>query len=141
MPMSADWGDLVSTPSRPSSQYKPATSGSSVGGPEDGSPRHRSRRRRNWLPHWPRRRWSRITLSAVIVIMLPIAWSVGHAMTMPGGGSISQRLAEWARDHYLGPVVTLGEWLTYQPPKVGGKPSFALTGPSAAKPKLIPRKT
>jgi hypothetical protein len=53
-------------------------------------------------------------------------------MTMPGGGSVSQRLAEWARDHYLGPVVTLGEWLTYQPPKVGGKPSFALTGPSAA---------
>jgi hypothetical protein len=51
---------------------------------------------------------------------------------MPGGGSVSQRLAEWARDHYLGPVVTLGEWLTYQPPKVGGKPSFALTGPSAA---------
>jgi hypothetical protein len=54
---------------------------------------------------------------------------------MPGGGSVSQRLAEWARDHYLGPVVTLGEWLTYQPPKVGGKPSFALTGPTAAAPK------
>jgi hypothetical protein len=64
--------------------------------------------------------------------MLPICWSVGHALTMPGGGSLSERLAEWARDHYLGPVVTLGEWLTYQPPKVGGKPSFALTGPSAA---------
>jgi hypothetical protein len=44
---------------------------------------------------------------------------------------MSERLAEWARDHYLGPVVTLGEWMTYQPPKVGGKPSFALTGPSA----------
>jgi hypothetical protein len=76
----------------------------------------------------------------VIVILLPIAWSVGHAMTMPGGGSASERLAEWARDHYLGPVVTLGEWLTYQPPKVGGKPSFALTGPSAAL-RQIPRKT
>jgi len=50
---------------------------------------------------------------------------------MTGGGSVSQRLAEWARDHYLGPLVTLGEWITYQPPKVGGKPSFALTGPSA----------
>ena len=63
--------------------------------------------------------------------MMPISWSVGHALTMPGGGTLSERLAEWARDHYLGPVVTLGEWLTYQPPKVGGKPSFALTGPSA----------
>ena len=44
---------------------------------------------------------------------------------------MSERLAEWARDHYLGPVVTFGEWVSYQPPKVGGKPSFALTGPSA----------
>ena len=32
---------------------------------------------------------------------------------MPGGGTFSERLAEWARDHYLGPLVTLGEWLTY----------------------------
>jgi Phosphodiester glycosidase len=61
-----------------------------------------------------------------------VAWSVGHALTAPGGGTLSDRLAEWARDHYLGPVVTLGEWMTYQPPKVGGKPSFALTGPAAA---------
>jgi hypothetical protein len=67
-----------------------------------------------------------------VAILIPVSWSVGHALTMPGGGTLSERLAEWARDHYLGPVVTLGEWLTYQPPKVGGKPAFALTGPSAA---------
>jgi Phosphodiester glycosidase len=72
-------------------------------------------------------------LSAVIIVVLiPISWSVGDALAMPGGGSLSARLAEWARDHYLGWVVTLGEEITYQPPKVGGKPSFALTGPSAA---------
>jgi hypothetical protein len=53
---------------------------------------------------------------------------------MPGGGSLSDRLGEWARDHGLGPVVTFGEWLTYQPPKVGGRPSFALTPPTAATP-------
>jgi len=34
-------------------------------------------------------------------------------------------MAEWARNHYLGPVVTFGEWLTYNPPKKGGKPDFA----------------
>jgi len=28
--------------------------------------------------------------------------------------------------HYLGPVVTFGEWLSYQPPKAGGRPSFSL---------------
>lgn len=49
---------------------------------------------------------------------------------MPGGGTVAERLAEWARDHYLGPVVTLGEWLSYQPPKVGGRPSFPLTDPA-----------
>lgn len=51
---------------------------------------------------------------------------------MTGGGSLSQRLAEWARDHNLGPLVTLGEELTYQPPKRGGKPGVPLTGPTAA---------
>ena len=93
----------------------------------------RRRRRRNWAPHWPRRLWSRLTLTVLIVLLVPLSWSVGHALTMPGGGSISERLAEWARDHYLGPVVTFGEWLTYQAPAKGGKPAFAFTGrPSAA---------
>ena len=68
----------------------------------------------------------------IIVVLIPIGWSVGDALTMPGGGSVSERLAEWARDHYLGRLVTLAEQITYQPPKVGGKPSFALTGPNAA---------
>ena len=65
-------------------------------------------------------------------MLVPISWSVVHALTVPGGGPVSQRLAEWARDHYLGPLVTLAERVTYQPPKKGGKPSFALTGPSVA---------
>ena len=80
------------------------------------------------------RLWARITGGLLATFLLVVVWSVGHALTVPGGGSVSERLAEWARDHYLGPVVTFGEWLTYQPPKAGGKPSFALTGPSAAAP-------
>ena len=79
-----------------------------------------------------RRRWVRIVLALLVVFLVPVAWSVGHALTVPGGGTVSDRLAEWARDHYLGPVVTFGEYLTYQPPKVGGKPSFSLAGPGAA---------
>jgi hypothetical protein len=71
-------------------------------------------------------------LAVVAIFVAVVGWSVGNALTAPGGGSLSDRLAEWARDHYLGPLVTLGEWMTYQPPKVGGKPSFALTGPAAA---------
>jgi Phosphodiester glycosidase len=100
--------------------------------PSHAHARQPARRRRHWAPHWPRSRWARATLTALVVLLLPVSWSIGHALTMPGGGSVAERLAEWARDHYLGPVVTFGEWLTYQPPRVGGKPSFALTGPSAA---------
>jgi hypothetical protein len=58
-----------------------------------------------------------------------LAFSIGQALTAPGGGNFSSRMAEWARDHYLGPAVTFGEWLTYEPPKVGGKPQFSLDGP------------
>src|SRR5215475_4676341 len=116
-PPTAGWRDVTTQP-RPSS-----------GSGRHGTPR--PRRRRNWAPHVPYRRWSRITAAVLIVVLVPVSWSVGHALTMTGGGAVSQRLAEWARDHYLGPLVTLGEWMTYQPPKAGGKPSFALTGPSA----------
>ena len=67
-----------------------------------------------------------------------LAFSIGQALTAPGGGSLSSKLAEWARDHHLGPVVTFGEWLTYQPPTVGGKPQFSLTVPKGAQAKSRP---
>jgi hypothetical protein len=68
----------------------------------------------------------------LFVFLAWFSWSMGHALTNPGGGPVSQRVAEWARDHQLGPLVTFGEWVSYQPPKVGGKPSFSLAGPVAA---------
>jgi len=86
-----------------------------------------------------RRRPVQVVLALVAVFCLWLAFSVGQALAAPGGGSVSSKLAEWARDHYLGPVVTLGEWLTYTPPKVGGKPRFSFTVPSAAR--LRPRYT
>ena len=79
-----------------------------------------------------RRRTVRVILALIAVFCCWLAFSVGQAVTAPGGGSMSSKLAEWARDHYLGPVVTFGEWLTYQPPKVGGKPSFSLAVPKTA---------
>jgi hypothetical protein len=70
-------------------------------------------------------------IAAVIAVFCCwVAFSVGQALTAAGGGSVSSKLAEWARDHYLGPVVTFAEWMTYNPPKVGGKPSFSLAVPS-----------
>ena len=93
-------------------------------GREDGKQPRQRRRRRD-------RRGVRITLAVFVVIFCWFAWSMGHALTAPGGGTVSERVAEWARDHYLGPLVTFGEWLAYEPPKVGGKPSFALTAPDS----------
>lgn len=80
------------------------------------------------------RRWVRILLIMLVVFFGWFSWSMGRALTTPGGGTVAQRVAEWARDHYLGPLVTLGEWFTYSAPKVGGKPAFSLTGPSAGAP-------
>jgi hypothetical protein len=71
----------------------------------------------------------RVIGALIGVFLVWVCFSVGQALTAPNGNSTSEKLAEWARDHYLGPVVTFGEWLTYQPPKVGGKPAFSLTIP------------
>ncbi len=95
----------------------------------------------HWQQHAqppPRRRLrdrsgARIVLAVVVVCFGWFAWSMGHALAAPGGGTVSDRVAEWARDHYLGPLVTFGEWITYQPPKAGGKPSFALTAPGSGR--------
>jgi hypothetical protein len=72
----------------------------------------------------------RIIGALALAFLVWAGLSVGQALTAPNGGSASSKLAEWARGHYLGPVVTFGEWLTYNPPKVGGNPSFSLAVPS-----------
>jgi len=103
---------------------------------QQGSPPYESARppraRKGRVRRLLRRRTVRVILALIAVFCCWLAFSVGQAITAPGGGSVSSKLAEWARDHYLGPVVTFGEWLTYQPPKVGGKPSFSLAVPKTA---------
>ena len=100
------------------------------------------KQRRHLLRRLVSHRSVQAVLLALVIFLGWVGWSVGQAMTAPGNGSVSTRLAEWARDHYLGPVVTFGEWLTYQAPKVGGKPQFSLTAPtsggSAAQPRTGP---
>jgi Phosphodiester glycosidase len=78
----------------------------------------------------------RVILALIAVLCCWLAFSIGQALTAPGGGSLSTKLAEWARDHYLGPVVTFGEWLTYSPPKVGGKPAFSFAVPKGTQQKF-----
>jgi hypothetical protein len=102
------------------------------GGDENGQRRAAGRRKRGRIRRFFRLRTVRVILALIAVFCVWVAFSIGQALTAPGGGSTSSKLAEWARDHYLGPVVTFGEWLTYQPPKVGGKPGFSLAVPSGA---------
>ena len=64
----------------------------------------------------------RVILVLIAVFICWLGFSIGTALAAPGGGTTSTKLAEWARDHYLGPVVTFGEWVSYSPPKAGGKP-------------------
>ena len=73
------------------------------------------------------------------MFLIWVTFSIGQAITANNGQSLSSNLAEWARDHYLGPVVTFGEWLTYNPPKAGGKPSFSLAIPKGQQ--VSPAKT
>ena len=103
--------------------------------------------RRTVKPH--RRRLRRLlthrSVQAILIVLVLflgwVGWSVGQAMTAPGNGTASTRLAEWAWDHYLGPVVTLGEWLTYKAPKVGGKPQFRWRPRPPAAPRRGPLRT
>ncbi len=77
-----------------------------------------------------RRRSVRVVSALVAVFLLWVTFSVGQAATKNNGQGVSANVAEWARDHYLGPVVTFGEWLSYKPPPKGGKPSFSYAVPS-----------
>ncbi len=64
-------------------------------------------------------------LAVVAAFAILVGYSLSNALTVPGGGTFSQRVAEWARDNNMGFLVTFGEWLTYQPPKRGGKPDVS----------------
>jgi Phosphodiester glycosidase len=85
-----------------------------------------------------RRRIVRIISALIGVFVLWVAFSAGQATFQNNGQGATANLAEWARDHYLGPVVTFGEWLSYNPPKVGGKPSMSLTVPKGEQVTPVP---
>jgi hypothetical protein len=85
-------------------------------------PRSRATSHRRDKGRSPRRR--QLLLAAVILVpLLVLSASIVPALTAPGSMGTTARLAEWARGHGLGPVVSKLEQLTYQPPKVGGTPA------------------
>ena len=96
--------------------------------PEDAPPPRKVRFRRT--RRLSRRRSVRIMSALVALFLVFVMFSAGQTAFKNNGQGFTANLAEWARDHYLGPVVTFGEWLSYNPPPKGGKPSFSLAVPS-----------
>jgi Phosphodiester glycosidase len=76
-----------------------------------------------------RRPTVRVISALVGVLVVWVAFSAGQETFANNGQGAAANLAEWAREHHLGPIVTFGEWLSYNPPKVGGKPSMSLAVP------------
>ncbi|HEX4094309.1 MAG TPA: phosphodiester glycosidase family protein [Trebonia sp.] len=76
-----------------------------------------------------RRPTVRVISALAGVLVVWAAFSAGQATFQNNGQGYAANLAEWARNHHLGPIVTFGEWLSYNPPKVGGKPAMSLAVP------------
>ncbi len=108
----------------------PALNGNSPanGDPRDGRPPRKVRFRRTRRLF--RRRSVRVISVIVALCLVWLMFSVGQAAVKNNGQGMAANIAEWARDHKLGPIVTFGEWLSYNPPPKGGKPSFSLAVPS-----------
>ncbi|TVZ01987.1 hypothetical protein EAS64_31655 [Trebonia kvetii] len=94
--------------------------------PEPPTRKVRFRRTRRFF----HRRTVRVISAIIALFLLVTMFSAGQAAFKNNGQGMTANLAEWARDHYLGPVVTFGEWLSYNPPPKGGRPSFSLAVPS-----------
>jgi hypothetical protein len=113
---------------------RPGGPGPRPGGPGlSGPPRRvpprrkvRFRRTRRFF----RRPAARICSAVIGVFLLVCMVSLGQATFKNTGQSQLANAAEWFRDHGFGPVVTFGEWLSYSPPKSGGKPDISYAVPS-----------
>jgi hypothetical protein len=73
----------------------------------------------------PRARWIRLGIVlALVVVLIPVAWSYVHALNRPGTDSLGIRTVEWIRDHGGNGIVNTIErwWYTNNPPVEGGDP-------------------
>ena len=76
-----------------------------------------------------RRRWLRRNLRwialALVIMLAPVGWSYGRALTAPGNENWSTRTVEWIKHHGgRGLVIAIEDWwYSHHKPPVGGEPS------------------
>ena len=95
----------------------------------------------------PRRRvifrWVRRTvLTVLVVVLMPLLWSYGHALARPGTDSLGIRSTEWVKDHGGRGLVAWAErtWYQRHAPKKGGVPlakNLPTVAPSVAPPTTL----
>ena len=75
-----------------------------------------------------RRRIATVVVIGLLGGLIATGWSVGRAISAPTNDPLAAKVAEWARDHGLGSVVTGLEAVQYRlnPPKIGGVPKIQL---------------
>lgn len=72
-------------------------------------------------PHRHRARRRLIPIMLVIALMLaPVEFSIGQALTAPGQATVSVRMVEWLRDHGAAPLVNTVENWWYAHNRPGG---------------------
>jgi hypothetical protein len=115
---------------------------------DDAGGRRRPPGRRGRLWRWVGAHKLRSALVGLLVLLSPVLWSAGFALTNPSlGSTLPGRLAEWAREHGAGGLVVWAEnlWYLHHSPPVGGRPAkgaipvpkpSATTTPAVAPPHL-----
>ncbi len=75
-------------------------------------------------PSWVGRHPRLVVLLALLVLLTPVWWSLGTALTNSGNGPLGSRFTEWVRDHGGASLVTEVEnvWYSWHQPAKGGKP-------------------
>ena len=70
------------------------------------------------------RRIRRGVLAVIVLVLIPVFWSYGHALTRPGSDSLGIRSTEWIKDNGGRGLVAWAEktWYQHHAPKKGGQP-------------------
>ncbi|MDQ1391407.1 MAG: hypothetical protein QOF30_384 [Acidimicrobiaceae bacterium] len=103
----------------------PTLAKATIGGSTAGG----SARKRFVQPLNGHRRGRLLAIVGILVLLLvPVTWSYGHALRAAGNTAVSVRSVEWLKDHHFTWLVNDVEnfWYTHHKPKKGGTPTGGL---------------